>query len=114
MIEIAVVGVSERPQGEGIAWGLDEEESPIRPDDMLIEEAYIPGHRVNAFHLRAVAVDFGDAEAEALDAACRPCLICGLNFYDPLDEIGICHVCEAQHTEGSPAAYQDARAGSKE
>ena len=95
---------TEKPQGEGIAWGLVEEESPVKPDDVLIAEASIPGHRIKAFHLAAVAKHEDVASAAWLDFHCHACLVCGLNFFDPDRKLWICNVCDDRV---APQYYKD-------
>ena len=83
-------------RGEGAAFGLIEELSPMT----LIPDCITDGQRVNAFVLMRVARDYGTESAEALDAATYPCPICGMAFYS-LDGWGICERCDLSEGEAA-------------
>ena len=83
-------------RGEGVAFGLVEEVSPMS----LIPDCITDGQRVNAFVLMRVHEDYGAESAQALDAATYPCPLCGLAFYSEADW-GICERCELDSAEAA-------------
>jgi hypothetical protein len=80
--------------GEGVAFGLSEQVSPMT----LIPDCIHDGQRVNAFVLMRIDTDYSPESARALDAATYPCPMCGLAFCSR-EGWGICEVCELGEAE---------------
>jgi hypothetical protein len=91
---VRVLQDEERGGGEGFAWGLPEEQSPMT----LIPDWMIPGTLVLAPVLERIASDYGRDVAFVVDSLSAPCERCARNTYRG----GLCIECEE---------YVDARAG---
>jgi hypothetical protein len=82
---VRVLQDEERGGGEGFAWGLPEDRSPMS----AIPDWVIPGTLVLAPVLERITSDYGRDVAFVVDSLSAPCAHCARNAYR-----GLCFECE--------------------